>query len=47
MMVIKIRMTMAWSWKKVSCSIVGEDLSWNERAIHLGIRVFFSERLFG
>jgi hypothetical protein len=26
--VIKIRMVMAWSWKKRMCSIVGEELSW-------------------
>ena len=32
--VIRIRTSIAWSWKKISCSMSGEALSWNPRAFH-------------
>ena len=35
--VIKIRIIIEWSWKNKSCSILGEVLSWNDKAIHEGI----------
>lgn len=36
--VIKVKMIIAWSWKNIICSIAGEILSWNDKAVHLGIR---------
>jgi len=35
--VIKIRMIMAWSWKNMICSIVIDEVSCKERAIQIGI----------
>lgn len=35
--VIKIKIIMVWSWKKISCSIRGEALSWNPKKPHVAI----------
>jgi len=35
--VIRIRMVIMWSWKNSTCSMMGEDGSWKDRAVHLGI----------
>jgi hypothetical protein len=35
--VIRIKIVMAWSWNKISCSIRGLDEFWNLRALHEGI----------
>ena len=32
--VIKMSTNIAWSWKKISCSIRGEALSWKPSAFH-------------
>ena len=32
--VIKMITSIAWSWKKISCSIRGEALSWRPSAFH-------------
>jgi len=35
--VIVIRTIMVWSWKNVICSMKGEEASWKDKAIHIGI----------
>lgn len=30
--IIKIKIVRVWSWKKISCSIKGEEAFWNPRA---------------
>jgi len=35
--VIKISTIIAWSWKKISCSIRGEALSWKPKKPHVAI----------
>ena len=37
MIVISTRIIMAWSWKNKICSMIGEEVSWKEMAIHVGI----------
>lgn len=36
--VIVIRTIIVWSWKKRMCSIEGEDASWKDKAIQIGIK---------
>jgi hypothetical protein len=35
--IIKIKIVIAWSWKKISCSIKGEAAFWNPSAAHVAI----------
>ena len=35
--VIKIRIIIVWSWKKINCSIRGEALSWRPKYAHVAI----------
>lgn len=35
--VIKIKMVMVWSWKKINCSIKGEEAFWNPSAAQVAI----------
>jgi len=35
--VIVIKTIMVWSWKNIMCSIKGEEASWKDKAIHVGI----------
>lgn len=35
--IIKIKIVIAWSWKKISCSIKGDAAFWNPMAIHVAI----------
>jgi len=35
--IIKIKIVMAWSWKKINCSIRGEAAFWNPRADQVAI----------
>lgn len=35
--IIKIRMVKVWSWKKINCSIRGDDAFWNPSADHVAI----------
>ena len=35
--VIKIKTIIAWSWKKINCSIRGEALSWKPKNPHVAI----------
>jgi len=35
--VIVIKTIIVWSWKNVICSIKGEEASWKDKAIHIGI----------
>jgi hypothetical protein len=35
--VIRIRIVMAWSWNRISCSIKGLDEFWKLRELHDGI----------
>lgn len=34
---IRIRIVRVWSWKKINCSIKGEEAFWNPRAAHVAI----------
>ena len=38
--VIKINTNIAWSWKKINCSMRGEALSWKPRAFHDAISLY-------
>lgn len=31
------RISIVWSWKKISCSIIGEEAFWNVRFLQNGI----------
>ena len=35
--VIKIKIIIVWSWKKINCSIRGEALSWRPKYAHVAI----------
>lgn len=35
--IIKIKIVKAWSWKKISCSIRGEEAFWKPSAPQVGI----------
>ena len=35
--IIMIKTTIIWSWKKMSCSIRGEALSWRLKKVHVAI----------
>ena len=35
--IIRIKTSIVWSWKKFNCSIRGEALSWKFKADHVGI----------
>jgi hypothetical protein len=35
--IMRIRIVRVWSWKKISCSIRGDEAFWKPKADHVGI----------
>lgn len=45
--VIIIKIIKVWSWKKISCSIMGDALSWRRRVFHVAISKKSLNFIFG
>lgn len=42
-----IKIIIVWSWKNISCSIIGDDVSWSKIVFHVAISKKNLDFIFG